>query len=229
MIHHLSHEALAALLAPLGGVDTVIVDTPYSARTHGGHDAVEGIEGIRAIAYQLWTPADVTRFVEVWHPLTAGWIVSLTDHVLAPAWAESLEAAGRYVFSPIACVEPGSRVRVVGDGPSQWSCFAIVARPRKPEFLRWGSLPGAYVVPKGQARARASSPVVGGKSSWLMERLVCDYSRPGDLVCDPCCGGGTTLRAALSHGRRAVGGDVSAEHVAIARGLVASGVQVAMW
>ncbi len=232
MIHHLPHEALAALLAPIGGVDALIFDAPYSARTHGGHDSAAtskneeaGVPGFRTIAYQAWTPADVARFVEVWHPLTAGWIVSLTDHILAPAWAAALEEAGRYVFSPIACVEPGSRVRVVGDGPSQWSCFAIVARPRKPEFLRWGSLPGAYVVPKGQARARTSSPVVGGKSSWLMERLVCDYSRPGDLVCDPCCGAGTTLRAALANGRRAVGGDVSAEHVRIARGLVASGVQ----
>lgn len=228
MIHHLPHEELAALLAPLGGVDTLVVDAPYSARTHGGHDAVEGVEGIRAIAYQHWTPADVERFVRVWHPLTAGWIVSLTDHVLAPHWADALEAAGRYVFSPIACVEPGSRVRVAGDGPAQWSVWAIVARPKREPWSRWGSLPGAYVVPNGQPRARASSPVVGGKSAWLMERLVCDYSRPGDLVCDPCCGAGTTLRAALAHGRRAVGGDVSADHVAIARGLVASGVQLAM-
>ncbi len=65
MIHHLPHEALAALLAPIGGVDALIFDAPYSSRTHGGHDAVEGIEGTRAIAYQAWTPADVSRFVEV--------------------------------------------------------------------------------------------------------------------------------------------------------------------
>ncbi len=225
-IHHLPHEALAVLLAPLGGVDALIFDAPYSEHTQSSHNCgVADLEGRRTIAYQAWTPADVRRFVEVWHPLTAGWIVSLTDHILAPHWAAALEAAGRYVFSPIACVEPGSRVRVAGDGPAQWSVWAIVARPRREPFLKWGSLPGAYVVPKGQARARASSPVVGGKSSWLMERLVCDYSRPGDLVCDPCCGAGTTLRAALAHGRRAVGGDVSEEHVRIARGLVASGVQ----
>jgi hypothetical protein len=229
MIHHLPHEDLAALLAPIGGVDALIVDAPYSARTHGAHDVgtadlPDGSDR-REIDYSFWTPEDVTRFVEVWHPLTAGWIVSLTDTNLAPAWTAALEATGRYVFSPVACVEPGSRVRVAGDGPAQWSVWAIVARPRREPFSKWGSLPGAYVVPKGQARARASSPVVGGKSSWLMERLVCDYSRPGDLVCDPCCGAGTTIRAALAYGRRAVGGDVSAEHVAIARGLLASGVQ----
>jgi hypothetical protein len=114
LIYHLPHEALAALLAPIGGVDALIVDAPYSARTHGGHDAVEGIEGIRAIAYQAWTPDDVGRFVEVWHPLTAGWIVSLTDHVLAPAWAAALEAAGHVGNRDIAgfLLSKGARMNV---------------------------------------------------------------------------------------------------------------------
>jgi site-specific DNA-methyltransferase (adenine-specific) len=58
--------------------------------------------------------------------------------------------------------------------------------------------------------------VVGGKPLWLMERLVEDYSRPGDLVVDPCCGAGTTLLAALRTGRRAIGGDVLREHAEIA-------------
>ena len=60
-------------------------------------------------------------------------------------------------------------------------------------------------------------PVVGGKSEWIMERLVCDYSRPGDLVCDPCAGAGTTLVSAVRHNRRAIGGDIDAAHVEIAR------------
>ena len=120
-VHHCDWRSLLDV-APT--CDALIVDAPYSARTHGGHDIVSDVKGHREIAYQFWTPEDVFRFVEVWHPLTAGWIVSLTDHVLAPHWAAALEAAGRYVFSPIACVEPGSRVRVAGDGPAQWSVWA---------------------------------------------------------------------------------------------------------
>jgi DNA modification methylase len=49
-----------------------------------------------------------------------------------------------------------------------------------------------------------------------MERLVEYYSRPGDLVCDPCCGAGTALLAALRTGRRAVGGDAMREHAELA-------------
>jgi DNA modification methylase len=50
-----------------------------------------------------------------------------------------------------------------------------------------------------------------------MSRLCEDYSRPGDLVVDPCCGAGTTLVAALRSGRRAIGGDINPEHAELAR------------
>jgi site-specific DNA-methyltransferase (adenine-specific) len=49
-----------------------------------------------------------------------------------------------------------------------------------------------------------------------MESLVRDYTRPGDIVCDPCCGAGTTLLAAKMLGRQYIGGDIDAAHVAIA-------------
>ena len=38
-----------------------------------------------------------------------------------------------------------------------------------------------------------------------MRAIVGDYSRPGDLVVDPCMGAGTTLVAAVELGRRAIG------------------------
>jgi len=229
----------------VGSVSAVITDCPYSARTHSGHDegAVTANRGAdyrdrvtkpgggtgprRQINYQPWGPADVAAFVGAWAPLTRGWIVSLTDHVLAPAWEAAMEAEGRYTFAPIACVEPGSRCRMLGDGPAQWSTFAVVSRPRDGAWLAERhaarnarkargedancALPGAYVA------GEHGKDVPGGKPLALMEALVRDYSEPGDLVCDPCAGGGTTLLAAKLLGRRYVGSDIAAEHVEIAR------------
>jgi len=56
-----------------------------------------------------------------------------------------------------------------------------------------------------------------------MRALIRDYSRPGDLICDPCAGGGTTLLAAAIEGRRAVGAEMDTKHYEIARKRIAKG------
>jgi site-specific DNA-methyltransferase (adenine-specific) len=194
--------------------DALIVDAPYSTRTHSGH-GTERRHGTsvppgyddskrRAIGYEAWSAADVRRFVEHWSPRTRGWMVSITDHVLEPAWSEAMRACGRMVFAPLPFFSPGSRVRLAGDGPSSWTTWIVVARPSRKEFLKWGTLPGGY-----QGSTERGMEVVGAKPLWLMRELVRDYSRPGDLVCDPCAGGATTLLAAAMEGRDAIGAERS--------------------
>lgn len=211
-VYHATWQGLAdkaPLRAEDGTVcDLLAVDAPYSDRTHAGHDrAVRGLA--RPLNYAAWSAADVQAFVSAWSPLTRGWMVSITDHVLAPAWAAAMEAQGRYVFAPLPYVAAGSRVRLAGDGPSCWTTQIVVGRPRSEPYSKWGTLPGAYILPPGYGERWI---VVGGKPVWLMERLIEDYSRHGDIVCDPCCGGGTTLVAAQQTGREAIGGDALREH-----------------
>lgn len=225
-VHHADWRDLAIVLPRREdgtACDLLCVDAPYSERTHVGHDA--GIASKdwrrsngktdrpcnrRKIDYASWTPHDVSAFVETWSPLTRGWFVSITDDVLAPAWASALLAAGRYVFAPLPFVSPGSRVRLTGDGPSAWTCWIVVARPSRAPFNKWGTLPGYYQCPP------EDMPVVGGKPVALLRALVRDYSRPGDVVADPCCGAGTTGLAAKLEGRAFVGGDVDAAHADLA-------------
>lgn len=212
-----------------GMVDHVVADCPYSAKTHSGHDAVPDAErraqqrahpdshggggNRRAIPYAAWSPETVGEFVGAFSAVTRGWMVSITDNVLAPAWAKAMEEGGRYVFAPLPYVHVGGRVRLSGDGPSSWTCWLVVSRPRTAEFSRWGTLPGAYILNGGHERL----DLPGGKPLSIMEALVRDYTREGDLVCDPCCGAGTTLLAAKLLGRRFVGGDIDSSHVEIAR------------
>jgi site-specific DNA-methyltransferase (adenine-specific) len=205
--------------------DALIVDAPYSERTHSGHDASAGghkgngkdNSTRKTIAYAKWTAADVSKFCAFWSPRTRGWIVSITDHVLARAWESSLLSLGRYVFPPLPFIETGSRVRLSGDGPSSWACWMVVARPSTVEFSRWGTLDGAYIAPNER------KPVMGGKHLGLMRAIVRDYSRPGDLICDPCAGGSTTLIAAAMEGRRAVGAEMDPHHYEISRRRIAKG------
>ena len=92
---------------------------------------------------------------------------------------------------------------MAGDGPGSWVVYLNVSRPRGKRWSGWGSLVGAYVVTREQNRGR-----IGGKPIQLMNAIVRDYSRPGDLICDPCAGYATTAVAALANDRRFVGAEV---------------------
>lgn len=218
-IHHLEWRELLELVKDRGGCDTLVVDAPYSAITHDGHNAGARMatkktkggkrdtgRARRAIAYSCWTPGDVATFVADWHPWVRGWIVSLTDDYLAPHWRIAMTVAGRKAFAPLPAVEWGGTVRRRGDGPSSWTSWVCVGRHRSKAAASWGTTPGAYV------SQREAKPEIGGKTIELMRSIVRDYSRPGDLVVDPCCGkGGTTIAAALLEGRIGLGGDVRLE------------------
>jgi hypothetical protein len=155
----------------------------------------------RAITYDHWSREDMADFLTAWHPRVRGWVVLIIDHVEV-RWAEEiLGDFGRYVFAPLPFVETGRTVRLTGDGPSSWTSWIVVARPRS--MCRWGTLPGAYITMGGQRGERH----IGGKPIDLMRALVKDYSRPSDLIADPCAGYGTTGLAALSMGRRFVGAE----------------------
>ena len=178
--------------------DAVICDPPYGARTHNGqrhgrkdprYSPDRCLTGT-GLPYAAWTPEDVDRFVDRWQEVP-GWLCVFTSHDLAGGYEDAARARGRTTFAPLACVQRGMNVRLAGDGPSNWTTWLCVSRPR---FLRaWGTLPGAYVGGQDQDRKRSAHKFVGGKSLWLMRAIIRDYTRPGDLVCDPCSGGATTL------------------------------------
>jgi len=70
-----------------------------------------------------------------------------------------------------------------------------------------------YLNPK--AKERVGYPTQ--KPVQLLQRIIKIYTNEGDLVLDPFCGSGTTLVAALTLGRRAIGIDISDEAVGLAR------------
>lgn len=199
--------------------DALISDPPYGKRTHAKQrhgrrearycDPRDPVLSAKGISYHPWTAEDVSEFIDHWSQRTRGWLCAFTSHDLVPAYEQSMTAAGRYVFAPIACVQHGMNVRLAGDGPSNWTTWLVVSRPRT--MRHWGTLPGAYhgaPFDSGEnSLDRSKRAVPGGKPVWLMRAIVSDYSKPGDVVCDPCAGGGTTLIAARMEGRFAIGSE----------------------
>lgn len=202
---------------------TVITDPPYGARTHTGAlqggemadgralnltDVSRGGDGCARtpIDFACWTADDVSEFVASWAPRTDRWIVAMTSHDLLPAWSSAFSAVGWYEFAPVAVVVSGMGVRVLADGPANWTVLLAVARRRAAKLGDgpgiWRSLPGGYAGPAAATMAGGR-----GKPAWLLDALVRDYSDEGHTVVDPFAGWGSTLVAARNAGRVAIGAE----------------------
>lgn len=198
------------ILPTLGKVDAVITDPPYSERTHAGHDQI--MRGGTAdgatrsiLGYSALSEADASKLTELFSAHCDGWIVWMTDHSLAPFIASELKERGRYVFAPLPFFQPGRSVRISGDGPCSWTDWIVAARTKAQ--IKWGTLPGGYVAGPGwRDKAR-----MGGKPTALMESLVMDYSRFGDVVLDSHMGAGTTGVACMRTGRAFIGIEIDPE------------------
>jgi site-specific DNA-methyltransferase (adenine-specific) len=195
----------------LTGIDSVISDPPFSARTHAGHDAIEG-DGYDSakrgkLGYEPWGDDEV-KAVCAALPMS-GWTCILTDHVLARDWERRMKEVGRYVFAPIPVIVKGRSVRLTGDGPSSWTDWMVPSRTKAE--IKWGTLPGVY------EGVRGSIEHMGGKPLNAMCRIVEDYSRPGDTVLDFCMGAATTAIACIRTGRKFIGIEKDPQHFDTAR------------
>jgi hypothetical protein len=197
------HGDCREVLPLLPRVDAVITDPPYSEETHAGHDAIGGMR--TKLGYRPMTRDEAHTLAAEFAACCDGWVVWMTDHRLAPTICAALEQQGRYVFAPLPFFQPGRSVRISGDGPCSWTDWIVVARTKAQ--MKWGTLPGGYVAGPGwKDKAR-----MGGKPTLLMNALVSDYSRPGDLVLDTHMGSGTTGVACAQTGRRFIGCEIDRE------------------
>ena len=189
--------------------DVLMADPPYSARVHSGQRTGSSTRK-STLVYDGITESDTREFAGHWAAKTKWWAVIFSDHLGARWWEAAWQAQGWYVFAPVVMLRECPTPRMSSDGPTSAADYIVVARQkhRMPKS-RMGSRPGYYVAKHTNgAGYKAERAHPGGKSADLMRALIRDYSRPGDLVCDPCAGGGTTLLAAVQTGRRAVGAEM---------------------
>lgn len=202
------------VLPTLERVDAVIVDPPYSSRCHKGHNsgASQSRDGSNrsGLGYASLSLEDVDLLAEVYAKTCSGWVVWMTDSDLALAVRSALEKHGRYAFAPLPFYQSGRSVRLTGDGPSSWTDWIVVARTKAQN--KWGTLPGGYIAGPGWNDKQR----MGGKPTLLMDALVCDYSRPGQLVLDTHMGAGTTGVACVRQGRRFIGCEIDRQAFDIA-------------
>jgi DNA modification methylase len=193
---------------PDRSIDHFITDPPYAPRamrnvkTHGM--IKERRDGVMYdFGYVGMTPKLRLEAAREMARLARRWVLVWSDVESMDLWRDVLEDAGlSYVRYGYWWRENGAP-QFTGDRPAQGVEGCVIMHG--PERMAWngGGRPALWKGPisRGNARPGHSTP----KPEWLMDAQVREFTDPGDLVCDPFVGSGTTGVSCVKLGRRFIG------------------------
>lgn len=143
--------------------------------------------------------------------VTVRWAIVFSDIEIAPRWRA---AFGDWYVRTGVWVKTDPMPQITGDRPAQgFEACTIAHRPGK---KRWNGGGRAAVWIEGTSKGNERPDHPSPKPLGLMERLVRDFTDPGDLILGPFAGSGTTGVAAIRLGRRFIGWERDPKYHAIA-------------
>lgn len=197
------------VLPMLGGVDHVICDPPYEASLHAAKNSLRG--RVRADAGPDlrgldFAPIDGIRekFVAISADACTGWLVAFCTAEGVAKWADEINASPIKYKRACVWVKPDSTPQLNGQGPAQGAEMFVCAWAGT-GYARWnaGGKRGVYTHCVNGPERHGAHPTE--KPRRLMAEIIADFTSPGQLVCDPFMGSGTTGVAAVQMGRRFIG------------------------
>lgn len=207
------------VMAELGdrSVDHVICDPPYEAEAHTLQRRVSRAGGNLAIEPLDFAPiadGDRDRFSVQMVRVVRRWIIVFCQAEAVAAWRDALEAAGATYKRSCIWVKPDGMPQLTGDRPGMgYESFVTAHAPGKSAWNGGGRV-GVYTYNKN-GDARTGHPTQ--KPELLMRQIVKDFTDPGETILDPFAGSGTTLVAAVMHGRNAIGCELDPKYYEMAR------------
>jgi site-specific DNA-methyltransferase (adenine-specific) len=193
------------ILPTLEGIRHIITDPPYEDELHkamgrirrnDGREMVQdlGFDGINADRDSI-----AAQFVNS----ASGWLIVFTLAEGVRAWRDPIQAAGAKWDTTLAWVKPDASPRFNGQGAARGFECAITAWCG-PGYRKWnaGGKRGVYIHCVNTNR-QGEHPTE--KPLPLMVELLLDFTQPGEVVCDPFMGSGTTGIAAVKSGRAFIG------------------------
>lgn len=202
------------ILPTIGKVGHIIQDPPYEAvmqdkwgvlsrnapSSHVRYENIgfEAIDDVRVAVARAMQDA------------CGGWSVSFCMAEGVRAWRDALEASGARYKRAMVWIKPDAMPQFNGQGPSV-GFEMMVSAWHGTGHSRWngGGRPGTFTFNKN---------TVGGsehptqKPLPLLLDLVQLFSMPGEVVCDPFLGSGTTGVASVKSGRRFIGIEADPKH-----------------
>lgn len=198
----LYHGDAFDVLPTLGdkSVDAVITDPPYTERTHSKARSLTGREGI---AFASMTDSALTSALMNMGRISRGWVIATLDYRHAVQFDVD-PPAGLKCQRLGVWVKTNPTPQLTGDRPAQgWESIAYFHRADRRSTWNGGGVHGNYTMrtadPEGHPTAKPLP---------LLQDLIRKFTKPGDVILDPFAGSGTTLRAAVNEGRRAIGVEI---------------------
>ena len=202
LYHGDCREVLASMADQ--SVAAVLTDPPYTERTHGNAKTNKGKgHDVKALTFDAITDGDLSGVLAECGRVSRGWVVATLAYQHAFAYDETPPDGLRCLRLGV-WVKTNPMPQISADRPGQgWESIAYLHRADVKPSWNGGGKAGNYVLPVQQGEGHPTVKPLAMLSDWV--RL---FTQPGDVVLDPFAGSGTTLRAAVNEGRRAIGVEI---------------------
>jgi len=199
LFHGDCRDVMAAM-AP-ASVDAVVTDPPYSAFTHGNAVTNKGSGGAhRAIDFDSMTEEECRVAMAECGRVSRGWVVTTLEWRHAAAF-DANPPLGLRMLRVGVWVKNNPTPQISGDRPAQgWEAIAYMHRADVKPTWTGGGRHGNFITNVEQGTGH---PTV--KPLRMIRQFIEWFVPPVGTVFDPFAGSGTTLRAAMDAGRRAIG------------------------
>jgi len=219
------HGDCREILPALAGssVRCVLTDPPYSDHTHNSARtnkrtptgvsgfAQRALSGGQRVFGSIDLPALSAVFAECGR-VSSGWLVSTVDIVHAAALIVGHEIPGLRLIRTGVWVKTNPMPSISGDRPGQgWEAIAFLHRTDVRPSWNGGGRSGNWILPTVRDAGHPTSKPLDMARDWVNL-----FSDEGDMVLDPFAGSGTTLVAAKSEGRTAIGIEIEERYCEIA-------------
>lgn len=213
-------------------IDVFIADPPYEAEAHTKGRRIARSDHARTRApvaaplpfaaltdqERLWAACEMGR-------LAKRWVLVFCQAEAAHKWRTALETGGLQFVRQGVWIKPDAQPQLTGDRPGMGYETIVIAHPRGRKRWNGGGRSAVWTY----SRATYQSGIIGQnkpphpttKPLPLLRELVELFSEPGELVCDPYAGSGTTGVACRMLGRCFLGWEQDAHMAEIARRRIA--------
>lgn len=217
------HGDCREILPHLPKADLVLTDPPYSEHTHnkqwiGAALTSEAKPRIstahKCLGFDAITP-ELRLFVcREAARLCEKWSLFFSDVESAHLWKHNIEIAGLEYVRTCFWDKVDSAPQFTGDRPAASVEAIVCAYPTGKKSWNGGGRRNLFR--HSVNGTQGPKPHPSTKPLPLMTELVFLFSNPDDLIFDPFMGSGTTLVAAKTLGREAIGVEIEEKYCAIA-------------